>query len=176
MDFMRKTLAIILCLSMIFSAISCFAAVDSGYKTVLETVKSRIPDTDKFDDFSANQSINNGIKTYSFSWHNSDTDEMLGIEVLENGIITRLNFSSKADVVNEKAMSDISRDEALKKAISAFEKINPEKPVDPFLFLMNPLTVRPGRSHPGPGRPPPGCAQCPARCGQWTDTPGPGGR
>ncbi|MBQ2897814.1 MAG: S-layer homology domain-containing protein [Clostridia bacterium] len=123
---MRKTLAIILCLSMIFSAISCFAAVDSGYKTVLETVKSRIPDTDKFDDFSANQSINNGIKTYSFSWHNSDTDEMLGIEVLENGIITRLNFSSKADVVNEKAMSDISRDEALKKAISAFEKINPD--------------------------------------------------
>lgn len=122
---MKKIFVILLCSTMIFTSVSSFAAVDDDYKQVLELVKTRIPDTNAFDDFSANQSESNGIKTFRFSWRNTKSGESMELNCLENGIITRFNAYGKENY-QEKAMSDISREEALEKAKSAFYKLNPD--------------------------------------------------
>ncbi len=122
---MKKILAMILCLSLLITSISAFAAVEESYKSVLELVKTRLPSTGEFDDFTANQRVSEGVKIYQFYWRGTESKKYMEVECLENGIITR--FSSSADeLVQEKAMSDISKEDALKKAKSAFYKLNPD--------------------------------------------------
>ena len=122
---MKKIFAFILCLSLIVTSISTFAAVDESYKSVLELVKTRIPSTEEFDDFTANQRVSENTKIYQFYWRGTENKKYMEVECLENGIITR--FSSSADeLVQDKAMSDISKENALKKAKDAFYKLNPD--------------------------------------------------
>jgi len=110
---------------MVLSSVATLAAVDESYKEILEIVKVRIPDTDEFDDFSASQNESNGVKSYTFAWRNSETRENMEVQCLENGIITRYNCSGE-ELYQEKAMSDLSKEDALKKAKNAFYKLNPD--------------------------------------------------
>ena len=121
---MKKIIALTLCFVMLFS-ITSFSAVDDAYKEVLQIVKQRIGATDEYDDFSANQRLDGTTKIFSFSWTNTKTNERLNIEALENGVIIRLNKSFN-EVESDKAMLDISKEEALEKAIVAFNKLNPD--------------------------------------------------
>lgn len=123
---MKKVLSMVLCICMILSSVAVLGAVDESYKSVLEIVKSRIPNTDDFDDFSAEQSVSNGVKTYQFSWYNEETGASMNVECFENGIITRYNCYGKEEYSEKKAFSDLSKDEALKRAKNAFAKLNPD--------------------------------------------------
>lgn len=122
---MKKLLSFALCFCLVLSSVTAFAAVDDSYKSVLEIVKSRIPSTDMYDDFTANQRVSQGVKVYQFYWRGTESKEYLEIECLENGIITRFSKSGQ-DIYQEKAMSDISREKALRKVKIAFYKLNPD--------------------------------------------------
>lgn len=121
---MKKIIALVLCFVMALS-VTGLCAVEDSYKDVLQKIKTRITITDEYDDFSANQSFNGADKIYTFNWSNSKTNDRLTVEALENGIVIRINKSYE-EIESEKAMLDISKEEALKKAISAFNKINPD--------------------------------------------------
>lgn len=122
---MKKILSFALCFCLVLSSVTAFAAVDDSYKSVLEIVKSRIPSTDMYDDFTANQRVSENAKIYQFYWRGTESKKYMEVECLENGIITRFSTSAD-DLVQDKAMSDISKEDALKKAKEIFYKLNPD--------------------------------------------------
>lgn len=122
---MKKIVALILCMALLMSTVASLAAVDDSYKQVLELVKTRISDTTEFDDFSANHNNIRGINSYTFSWRNTETGKNMEVQCLENGIITRFSAYGN-ETYQEKAMSDISKEEALEKAKIAFYRLNPD--------------------------------------------------
>ncbi len=124
---MKKILSIIICTALLSSGI-VFAKTDVTEK-VLTSIKSRIPDTESYENFNAYTEDSNGNVFYSFEWNsNLDNDyKHMYITVDENNVIVSLYQYSKGMYESDIAPFDMpTADEMLPRARELCKALNPD--------------------------------------------------
>ncbi len=116
---MKRILSIFLSLILSLGSLSTVFAADEATKQqqVLEKIKDRIGDTEKYENFTAD-SYNN---IYGFSWDNED--ESLHVTATEDGFITEYSYYNNADTGNEPKIVDLA--EAKTNAKNLINALNP---------------------------------------------------
>lgn len=99
---------------------------------ILATVKTRIGDTEKYDEFNSFVNEYDGVTNYHFSWSREDEGiyEALNLSTDENGVITDYcNYERALESIYSQnifpSMNKISYTEALEKARELVKKLNP---------------------------------------------------
>lgn len=140
---MKKLLALFLILSM---GLSFAVAAKDTEKTeeILASVKTRIPNTEKFESFSSSSERNysDGKTYYSFYWsEGSGTIKNMEVTATESGIITYYYAGEDSASSNDYSatVNKPSSDEAMEKATELLEALNPS--------LTGKLTVKKRRAY-----------------------------
>ena len=116
---MKRILSIFLSLVLSLGSLSTVFAADETTKQqqVLEKIKGRIGDTERYENFTAD-SYNN---IYGFSWDNEG--ESLYVTATEDGFITEYSYYNNADTGNEPKIVDLA--EAKTNAKNLINALNP---------------------------------------------------
>jgi len=125
---MKKLVSIILCIGIILSALPSFSAEkESGnLEKILAEIKTRIPDTDGFENFDSNSYTENSITAYSFTWYtDGDKYKNMNVSVLSNGIITGLGIYSYDETSENPGFDRITTEEAMEKTYGLLYNLNP---------------------------------------------------
>lgn len=128
---MKKIIALLLVCFVMVNASFVYADTQSQeINDILEAIKSRIPSTDEYDEFSSSVSDVNGKKQYQFSWSKKGDENYASMNVRVNskGIITSFDFYNDKlyDYDNSVSINRISSDEALKSAEEMLKELNPD--------------------------------------------------
>ncbi len=119
---MKKIILVLLALSMLFTVV--YAEETSEYKAMLSLVKSRIGNTDIYDEFDGLASTDReGNTVYNFNWHNNDSD--LSVEVTADGVITSYNNYKYDSNTSVEISERLNGEKAVNAAKAFFEKLNP---------------------------------------------------
>jgi len=127
---MKKFFCLLICLLISVSGIvnaSELNQTDEMSKK-LEIVKERIPDTEEYDEFTANRREVNGDVAYSFEWtqSNADASKFLNISINSEDIITQYHFySGKRSYDSKPSIKRLSSKNAAERAEELIFEINP---------------------------------------------------
>ena len=125
---MKKILSIAVSAAMLLPNIAAFGASNSKAEQILRSVKERIGSTDKYDRFDSSQSEYDGKVRYEFDWSTSKPDDYssMSVSASDSGIILNLYVYDNGDDEDGRVgLSKLSSDEALKKAESHVNALNP---------------------------------------------------
>lgn len=140
---MKRILALLMCIFFLFSILPMAVSANTASlaERVLTMVRSRIPDTSIYSDFSSSVSVENDRTVYHFNWSDTSNGNYKGMYVtaLNNGIIISFGINEgKTDDNNTSVGFDrISKEEAQNKAKELLKTLNPDiannlslKPID----------------------------------------------
>ncbi len=124
---MKKLLSIILCVILTVGMMSeAFAADSEDMKRVLETVKSRIGNTDEYDSFESGSHYYEGEEQqFNFDWQNTETGACLYVTALADGTILRYSYyddSEKSVPISQM----LTKDEYRVSAENFVKQLNPD--------------------------------------------------
>ncbi|MDY6314299.1 MAG: S-layer homology domain-containing protein [Clostridia bacterium] len=124
---MKKLLSIILCVILTVGMMSeAFAADSEDMKRALETVKSRIGNTDEYDSFESGSHYYEGEEQqFNFDWQNTETGACLYVTALADGTILRYSYyddSEKSVPISQM----LTKDEYRVSAENFVKQINPD--------------------------------------------------
>ena len=89
---MKKLLSLFMATALSFGTVctNAFAAENekSTQQAVLEKIKYRLGNTDRYENFNASYYGETGQKQYSFDWSTKDGKKSLSVSCTENGVIT----------------------------------------------------------------------------------------
>ncbi len=127
---MKKVLSFLLCLSLCISALPVLGAQTEEMEKILLLVKTRIPNTEAFEEFNSSVMENNGVRTYSFEWSSNKNEvyKSLSVSALDNGIITNYRYfdDSENSYKTTPAINKISYAEAMEKSQKLVDELNPD--------------------------------------------------
>ena len=125
---MKKLLSAALASALVISACPTFAENTDKMQEVLTSVKERVGDTEKYENFTSNSYSKDGKTTiYRFEWNTrEDKWETLNVSCTEDGIITSLNKYGKREHDDKLSINRTKKSEAKKAAEAALLKLNPE--------------------------------------------------
>ena len=124
---MKKLLSIILCVILTVGMMSeAFAADSEDMKRTLETVKSRIGNTDEYDSFESGSHYYEGEEQqFNFDWQNTETGACLYVTALADGTILRYSYyddSEKSIPISQM----LTKDEYRVSAENFVKQLNPD--------------------------------------------------
>lgn len=122
---MKKLLSLFMATSLSFGTVctNAFAAENekSTQQAVLEKIKDRLGNTDRYENFNASYYGETGQKQYSFDWSTKDGKKSLSVTCTENGVITDYYSYDEDDDYEETSKKDLSA-----KAEKLAEGLNPD--------------------------------------------------
>jgi len=124
---MKKVISLVLLVAMLVSSVSVFAnSITDKTQEILASVKERIGNTERFDEFNSASWDSDGFKVYEFSWEMKDGNDYINISATESGVITNYYRYHKREADDRITLSKISSDEALIKAQEMVDALNPD--------------------------------------------------
>lgn len=123
---MKKLITLILSIIMTISVSAPMAFAEDETERVLAIVKSRIDDTEKYDEFSSSYSENNGITLYRFNWSNKENGDSMSISCRDNGEISNFRLYNYKNNQSSASISTVGKNEAWEIARQFTAKINPD--------------------------------------------------
>lgn len=125
---MKKLLSAVLASALVVSVCPAFAENTDKMQEILSSVKERVGDTEKYENFTSNSYAQDDKKTiYRFEWSTEkDGWETLNVRCTEDGIITSFNKYGRRDLDDKLSINRAKKAEAKKAAEEAIAKLNPE--------------------------------------------------